>query len=140
MTAYLISTNIKIIQNSMVFFYFKIWLFERILWSIGITQKCKSAKEKSKGNKFVYDNDSDLYNSLLVNHDQQYSDCSYKEKKSKRSKHNFSELFLNDCEYNNYFDEEQKAIKKELDDLPPVEGDEEKKLWCIAKRLSKGVK
>ena len=112
MTAYLISTNIKIIQNSMVFFYFKIWLFERILWSIGIIQKYKSTKEKSEGNKVVYDNDSDLYNSLLVNYGQQYSDCSYKEKKSKPSKHNFSDLFLNDCEYNNYFNEEQKAIEQ----------------------------
>ena len=112
MATYLILRNIKIIQNSMVFLLVQNWLFERILWSIGIIQKYKSTKEKSEGNKFVYDNDSDIYNSLLVNYGQQYSDCSYKENKSRPSKHYFSDLFLNDCEYNNYFNEEQKAIEQ----------------------------
>ena len=35
-----------------------------------------------------------------------------KKKKASLLTHNFSDLFLNDCEYNNYFNEEQKAIEQ----------------------------
>ena len=47
--------------------------------------------------RFVYDNASDLYNSLLTNYKQQYRDLDEKlneRKKSKCSRHNVSDLFL----------------------------------------------
>ena len=113
MTTYLILRNIKIIQNSMVFLLVQNWLFERILWLIGTIQNIKSTKEKSERNKFVYDNDSDLCNSLLVDYDQQYSDCSYRVKKNKGSKHNFSDLFLDDLNIIITSMKNQKLLKRD---------------------------
>ena len=45
---------------------------------------------------------------------------------NKRSKHNFTDWFLDDYEYNNYFDEEPKTVKEDLNNLPLLKGDEEK--------------
>ena len=57
-----------------------------------------------------------------------------------RSKQNFSDLFLDDYECNNYIDEEPKAFKEELDDLPPLKEDEKKSCSVPATPLSKGEK
>ena len=84
----------------------------------------------------MYDNASDLHNSLLVNCEQQYSDLS--DEKSKLSKHNSSILFLGDYEYNNYFDKEPRAVKEESDNFPPLEGNEEKYYSVPFSPLQKG--
>ena len=49
-------------------------------------------------------------------------------------------LFIDDYEYNNYFDEESKAVKEELDNLPPLEVDEDKYYSVPYTPLSKGDK
>ena len=61
MTTDLISTNIGITKIWWSFFYFKNWLFERILWWIKKLKNTKIYKQKFWTKKFVYDNDSDLF-------------------------------------------------------------------------------
>ena len=103
----------------------------------------KSTKKKIAQKKFLCDDACDLYNSLLANCEQQYSNFSDEKSKIKRSKHNFSDLLLDEYGYNNYFDEEPKAVKEESDDLPrmsPVEGDGEKPYRLPFMPLSKSDK
>ena len=85
----------------------------------------------------MYDNDSDLCNSLLVNYEQQYSNLSDEERESKSFKHNFDDLFIDDYEYDNYFHEEPGALNEELHELPPPKDDEEKYYSVPSKPLSK---
>ena len=59
---------------------------------------------------FVYHNTFDLHNNLLADYEYQYINFSDEKKKSKRSKHKFSDLFLDDYEYYKYFDEESDDI------------------------------
>ena len=82
----------------------------------------------------MYDNASNIYNSLLAYYEQKYNGFLDKTKKSKCSKHNFSCLFLNNYEYGNYIDE------KKLDKLPQLKGDEEKHHSLPSTSLSKGEK
>ena len=77
----------------------------------------KPTKEKLERNNFLYDHASNIYNSLLAHYEQQYSNFLAGKKKSKPSKHSFSDLFLNDYEYG-YNVEVQK-----LDQFSPLEGD-----------------
>ena len=62
----------------------------------------------------MYDNVSNIYNCLLANYEQQYSDFSDEKKKCKWSKHTFSDLFLDDKECDSYFDGKLKAVGEEL--------------------------
>ena len=54
----------------------------------------KHSKEKSERKNFVYDNPSDLYNSLLDDYEQQYSNFLDEKKANKRFKHNFSDFLI----------------------------------------------
>ena len=68
-----------------------------------------------KWKSVLYDNASDLYNGSLANYELQYSNSLDEKKKSKRYRHNFSDLFLDDN-----FDVEPKAVEEELDYLRPM--------------------
>ena len=96
-------------------------------------------KEKSEWKNFV-GNVSDLYNSLLADYEQQYSDFSDQKKKSKLAKHNLIDLFFNGYEYNDYFDKEPKVVKEELDNLSSQEGEEEKYYSVPSTPMSNGDK
>ena len=99
--------------------------------------KKKSTKKKLERKNVMYDNDSDLCNSLLVNYEQQNSNLSDEERESKGFKHNFDDLFIDDYEYDNYFREEPGALNEELHELPPPKDDEEKYYSVPSKPLSK---
>ena len=87
----------------------------------------------------MYNTASELYNYFLQTHFNYYYDLSDAKKSKMDPKYDLGKLILDEYGYSEWY-QEKSDDKKESDQLPPLDHDEEKYYNVPSTPLSKGVK